>query len=215
MRKPRSGLATLSARLRLNSFHYLNDKGSRALSPLPFYFMYMDKRRKKYNEPASLEAQERLIEIMNDSPRVLSFDGTKWELRALKPGTQWLIAQEAIKIQKAESANMGDVMKQFAVNLPSVAKVLTLGLLNDRRRIFANGKDGEYSKEFQDTYTTILYDTKQENWLSLLVEMIDMLGVEVFFSITSSIQILRQRLLDRKMTVEEQKRLSRVRSSAG
>lgn len=176
--------------------------------------MYMEKRRKKYNEPASLEAQERLIEIMNDSPRVLSFDGTKWELRALKPGTQWLIAQEAIKIQKAESANMGDVMKQFAVNLPSVAKVLTLGLLNDRRRIFANGKDGEYSKEFQDTYTTILYDTKQENWLSLLVEMIDMLGVEVFFSITSSIQILRQRLLDRKMTVEEQKRLSRVRSSA-
>ena len=170
-------------------------------------------QRKKLTDETSLESQERLIEIMNDSPRIRSFDGTRWEIRALKPGVQWLICQEAVKIQKAESANFSDVVKQFAVNIPSVAKVLTLGLLNDRRRIFANGRDGAFSKEYEDTYSTILYDTSQASWMGLLVEIIEMLDVEVFFSITSSIQILRQRTLERKMTEEEQKQLSQERNS--
>lgn len=166
------------------------------------------KQRKPLEQEPSLEAQERLIEIMNDSPRVHSFDGTEWEIRALKPGTQWLIAQESIAIQKAESANFEDVVRQFAVNVPSVVKVITLCLLNDRRRIFANGRDGEFSDEYRETYDTILWDTSQAGWLSLLVEMLQMLDIEVFFSITSSIQILRQRLLERKTTMEERKQLS-------
>ena len=166
-------------------------------------------KRKKLTEPVSLEAQERLIEIMNDSPRLVDFNGTPWEIRALKPGTQWLIAQEAVKIDKGASSSMGDVIKQFAVNVPAVAKVITLGLLNDRERIFANGKDGAYSQEFEDTYLTIMYDTQQSGWMSLLFEIIQMLEVECFFSITSSIQILRQRLLERKTTMEEQKLLLR------
>lgn len=168
----------------------------------------MERNRKPRlsTNPTPLDAQERLIEIMNDSPRLRSFDGTEWEIRALKPGVQWLIAQEAIKIQKAESANMSDVIRQFAVNVPSVVTVLTLALLNDRRKIFANGRDGAFSDVYNDTYGTILYDTSQAGWLGLLVEVISLLDVEVFFSITSSIQILRRRLLERKMTAEEQRR---------
>ena len=164
--------------------------------------------RKALNEEPSMEAQERLIEIMNDSPRVKSFDGTPWEVRALKPGTQWLIAQEAISIQKEESANFEDVVRQFAVNVPSVAKVITLGLLNDRRRIFANERDGAFSEEYKRTYDTVMWDTSQDGWLGLLVEFLNMLDIEVFFSTTSLIQILRQRLLGRKTTMEEQKVLS-------
>lgn len=179
--------------------------------PLIFFRMIMEgieKKRKSLNEEASLEAQERLIEIMNDSPRVKDFNGTLWEVRALKPGTQWLIAQEAVKIQKEESANFGDVIRQFAVNTPSTARVLTLGLLNDRARIFANGRDGEYSEEFKMTYDTIMWDTSHDNWLGLLIEITNMLDIEVFFSITSSIQILRRKLLERKTTMEERKALS-------
>lgn len=170
------------------------------------------KKRKALNEAPSLEAQERLIEIMNNSPRVKDFDGTKWEVKALKPGTQWLIAQEAISIQKEESANYADVVKQFAVNTPSVAKVITLALLNDRGRLFANGKDGAFSEEYEETYNTVLWDTSQAGWLGLLLEILNMLEIEVFFSITSSIQILRQRLLERKTTMEEQKVLSLAQS---
>lgn len=164
--------------------------------------------RKALNEAPSIEAQERLIEIINDSPRVNDFAGTQWEVRALKPGTQWLIAQEAVAIQKEETADFADVVKQFAVNLPAVAKVITLGLLNDRRRIYANGRDGAFSEEYERTYATVMWDTSQDGWLGLLVEFLSMLDIEVFFSITSSIQTLRQRLLGRKTTMEEQKLLS-------
>lgn len=173
-----------------------------------------ERKRKKLTEEASIEAQERLIEIMNDSPRVKSFDGTDWEIRALKPGTQWLIAQEAIAIQKAESSNYGDVIKQFAVNTPSVCKVLTLGLLNDRRRIYANERNGAFSDEFNATYDTLMWETKHENWLKLLVEMVSMLDIEVFFSTISSIQILRQQLLERKTTMEERKQLLLAQNGA-
>lgn len=145
---------------------------------------------------------------MNDSPRIEKFAGTEWEVRALKPGTQWLIAQEAVKISRNESANFEDVIKQFAVNAPSVVTVLTLGLLNDRKRIFANGMYGEYSDEFKSTYNTIMWDTSQSEWITLTVEMLSMLDIEVFFSTISLIQIVRQRLLERKKTTEEQKQLS-------
>lgn len=144
---------------------------------------------------------------MNNSPKLVSFAGSEWAVSALKPGTQWLIAQEAIKINKAESANYGDVVRQFAANIPSVVRVLTLALLNDRQKIYANGRDGEYSELFNTTYDSILWNTDQGSWISLLVEVINLLDIEVFFSTTSSITILRQRLLERKTTMEEQKLL--------
>jgi hypothetical protein len=166
-----------------------------------------ERKRKALNEAPSLEAQERLIEIMTDSPRIRNFAGKDWEIRALKPGTQYLIAQQAVSICKAESANYEDVIRQFAANAPAVVTVLTLALLNDRERIFANGHSGAYSDEFHAVYETIMWDTSSSEWIGLLVDFLSMLDIEVFFSTTSSIQILRQRLLERKMTMEEQKQL--------
>lgn len=167
-----------------------------------------EKKKKCLNEPVTLEAQERLIEIMNNSPRLASFKGTDWEVTALKPGTQWLIAQEAVSIEKADTATYGDVIKQFALNIPSVVKVITLGLLNDRSRIFANGRDGAFSEEYNATYQTIMWETNQSFWLILMNEMLKMLDVEVFFSNIALIQMTRQSLLERKTTMEERRQLS-------
>ena len=47
------------------------------------------------------------MEIMNDGARIRKFAGSDWEIRALKPGTQLLIAQEAIAIAKAIKAREG------------------------------------------------------------------------------------------------------------
>ena len=93
----------------------------------------VEKEKKRLE--ASLEAQERLVSILNDTPTLTSLNGTEFELRALKMGTQYLIAQEVIKINKVENANFGDIVKQFSVNIPSVVKVITLCLLNDKNRI--------------------------------------------------------------------------------
>ena len=95
----------------------------------------------------SLDAQQRLAEILNDSPRIVSLNGTEWEVRALRMGTQWLMAQKIIEIDKSESGTFGDVMKHFAVNIPAVLDIITLCLLNDRHKIY---KDGDERKGFSD-----------------------------------------------------------------
>lgn len=161
--------------------------------------------RKSVTDPVSLEAQERLIEIMNDSSRKARLAGTEWEIHALKPGTQWLIAQEVIKIDKVEEANFGDVVTQMSVNIPSAVKCIALALLNDRARIFANGKNGAFSEEYDATCETILWNTNQSEWLSIIAEIMSMLDIEVFFSTTSALRIIRQKLLERKKTISEAK----------
>lgn len=149
------------------------------------------------NTPLSDDAMARLAQIMNDSPTILKLSGTEWEIKALKPGTQWLICEEACKIVDKEGMTMGDVIKQFAVNMPSVCKVITLALLNDKHRI--------YSEEYQEVYDTLLWgDYKVKDWATILVEIVNLIDMDFFFASTGVIKTLRQRTLSRKTTMEEQ-----------
>ena len=151
------------------------------------------------NSPLSDEAMEKLARIMNDSPTIVKLQGTEWQIHALKPGTQWLIAEEACKIVKGENMSMGDVIKEFATNLPSVAKVITLALLNDKERI---------EKDYQKVYETIMWESEMKDWGTLLVQVLELIDVGFFFQITESTQMFRQMSLARKTTMEEAKKLS-------
>ena len=148
------------------------------------------------NSPLSDEAMERLAQIMNDTPTIVKLKGTEWQIRALKPGTQWLIAEEACKIVQKESLAMGDVIKEFASNLPSVTRVLTLALLNDKDRI--------NSEEYSEVYDNLLWgDFTMENWVTLLVEILNLIDVDFFFASTSVIQTVRKQTLMRKTRAAE------------
>lgn len=155
--------------------------------------------------PLSDEAMERLVQIMNDTPTIVKLKGTEWQIRALKPGTQWLIAEEACKIVKKEKLSMGDVVKEFASNLPSVARVLTLALLNDKDRI--------NSEEYSEVYDNLLWgDFTMENWVALLVEILNLIDVDFFFASTNVIQTVRSQTLTRKTQAAE---LCRQEQSSG
>lgn len=148
--------------------------------------------------PVSDNSMARLARLMNDSPTMMKLHGTEWEIHALKPGTQWLIAEEACKIVDRENMAMGDVLKQFAVNLPSVCRTLTLALLNDKQRI--------HSEEYKEVYELLMwgeYDMK--DWAVLLAEILNLVDVDFFFASTNVVKTLRRNTLDRKMTMEEQK----------
>lgn len=146
--------------------------------------------------PLSEEAMARLAQIMNDTPTIVKLKGTEWSIRALKPGTQWLIAEEACKILKKENLSMGDVIKEFASNLPSVAKVIALALLNDKERI--------NSEEYSEVYDNILWgDYSLENWATLLVEILNLIDVDFFFASTNVIQTVRSQVLMRKTRAAE------------
>lgn len=168
----------------------------------------MATRKKKEIKEVSLEAMERLAQVMNDSPTIAKMADTEFAITALKPGTQWLIAEESCKIQKAEEGNMIDIIKQYSINLPSVVKVITLAILNDKDRIFSDYKRKIYSEEYEAICDTIMWNTEQQYWISLLVEIMNSLSMDYFFQSTNAIAMIREMALGRKMKMEEQKSLS-------
>lgn len=157
------------------------------------------------NKKVSVDAMERLAKVMNDTPTIVKMSNTEFAITALKPGTQWLIAEESCKIMKAEQGNFKDVIKQFSVNIPSVVHVITLAILNDKNRIFEDYKSRKYSEEYQSVYDTIMWETSPDNWLSLLVEIMNMLSMDYFFQSTNAVAMIREAALGRKMKMEELK----------
>ena len=158
-----------------------------------------DKGKRKQEPEVSIEAQERLAEILNDSPRVASLAGTEWEIRTLRQKVQWMIASEVIKINKLESATYGDVVKQFAENMPSVVKVITLAVLNDRNKIFKNGREEDgFSDLYKATYDTIAWDGNVNEYGNLLLEILQMLDISFFLESHRILEMFRAATMTRK-----------------
>lgn len=153
-----------------------------------------EKKYKSADEPVSDEAMERLAQIMNDSPSLVKLKDTEWEIRSLKPGTMWMIAEEAAKISKVENASFGDVLKEMTINFPSVCRILTLALINDKKRI---------DTDYQKVYDTILWETEVKDWANLLFEVLNLIGIEPFFQITGLTQTFKQIALERKTKITE------------
>lgn len=170
-------------------------------------------KKEQKDKALDLDAMERLAEVMNDTPRNIKIGGKDYPIKALKAGTQWLIAEKSAKILKAEQGNMNDVIKQFAINIPTVVDVITLAILNDKDEIFApNGRD--YSDKFNAVRETIMWKTNPNDWISLIVEIINMLSFDYFFDITNAIAKIREMALARKMTMEERE-LSSAEQNTG
>ena len=163
---------------------------------------------------SALDAMTRLAQVMNDSPTIVKMANTEWAIKALRPATQWLIAEESLKIQKSEEGNFSDVIKQFAQNIPSVVKVLTLAILNDKKRIYGDNTDGTFSEEYRAVYDTIMWETDSQSWIGLLVEVMNMLSLDYFFASTNAIAMIREMALGKKMTMEEQKQSLAVPNTA-
>ena len=166
----------------------------------------LEKKKNKEVE-VSLDSQARLAEILNDSPRIVSLAGTEWEVRTLRQKVQWLIAEEVIKINKIEQgAGFGDVVKQFSYNMPSVVKVITLAILNDRYKIF---KDGIESNGFSDlynaTYDTIAWEGNVEEYGLLLLDVLQLLDISFFMESHRILEMFRASTMARKTMMAELK----------
>lgn len=137
-----------------------------------------------------LDAQMRLAEILTDSARDISLGGKTYHVKALRPGTQWLIAQESCKIAKSEQGDFTDLITKFASNIPSVVRCITLAILNDKDKI-----EGD---EYQALYDTIMWETKQTEWIGVLSEVLQMLDLRFFFHCTETIAMIREMTLTKK-----------------
>lgn len=166
----------------------------------------LQEERARVASEVSLDAQERLAEILNDSPRIVSLNGTEWEIKALRMGTQYLIAQEVIKINKVENANFGDIVKQFAVNIPSVLKILTFALLNDKTKIFKDGNENEgFSELYEATYNTLAWECEVSEFGNILLETLQLLDTSFFLEATHIVEMFKTATTARRTTTKEQK----------
>ena len=168
-----------------------------------------EEKKKKKTEVAevNIDSQARLAEILNDSPRLVSLAGTEWEVRTLRQKVQWLIAAEVIKINKIEQgAGYGDIVKQFALSMPAVIKVITLAVLNDRYKIYEDGVESNgFSALYQATYDTIAWEGKVEEYGSLLLEILQLLDISFFMESCRILELFKTSTMARKTRMNEQK----------
>lgn len=163
-------------------------------------------KKKDIQQDVSLDAQVRLAEIMNDSPHIIDLNGTEWEIRALRMGTQWLIAEKCLKIAKAEGATFGDIIKQFSTNIPSLVEILVLALLNDKHKIYKDGNEHSgYSDLYHSTYNTLMWECKVETFGMIFFEVLQMIDVSFFMESHRILQIFREATMTRKTKTLEQK----------
>jgi hypothetical protein len=159
---------------------------------------------KKVNfKEASDDAMERLAKVMTDSPTLVKLADAGWEVKALRPAVQWEIAKIACEIHKVENATYGDILKGFAVNIPEVCKVITLALLNDKKRI---------EEEYDAVYDTLMWESNPSEWANVLFEILNLQDVAFFLQITQVTEIFRQTTLQRKKTMEELKQSTLAQS---
>lgn len=163
-------------------------------------------KQTKTTKDVSIDAQERLVEILNDSPHLVALNGTEYEVRSLRMGTQYLIAQEVIKINKVENANFGDIVKQFSINIPSVVKVIVLCLLNDKKRIYQDGLEYKgFSEEYNALYETIMWGGNISAYGMLLFECLQMLDVSVFMEVLDILSVFKTTITMKREKTRGQK----------
>lgn len=155
-----------------------------------------DEAKRKPTKVASDEAMEKLVRVMTDAPSLVKLANAGWEVRALKPAVQWEIAKIACEIHKVENATYGDVLKGFATSLPDVVRVITLALLNDKKRI---------DEEYDLVYDTLMWESKPSEWANVLLEILNLQDIGFFLQITQVTEIFRQSTLQRKKTMDELK----------
>lgn len=162
------------------------------------------KKRVTPDKPVPDDAMMRLARIMNDSPSLIKLHGTEWQITGLKPAVQMLIAEEACKVVDGENKSMGDVLKEFSTNLASVARCLTLAMLNSKERIYSDFEKKTYSQEYHDIMDVLMWgDYDMRDWAQLLYEVLSLINTDFFFRLTSVIKTVRKMTLERKTTKAE------------
>lgn len=153
------------------------------MPPPPILKNDMEEKIKEIDE---LSAMLRLAEVLNDSERTIKLGGREFKIKALRPGSQWLIAEESCKIAKA-GESFTDIIKQFAVNAPAVIRCICIAILNDKNKI--------EGKEYQDLYDFIQWETNSSEWIGVLVEVLQMINYDFFFRASEAIHSLRQTMI--------------------
>ena len=117
-----------------------------------------------------------------------------------------MFSDDVKSIAKVENANFGDIVKQFAINMPAILEVLTLALLNDRHKIFKDGNERNgYSDLYYATFDTLKWECNVETFGNIFLEVLQMIDVSFFWESCRILEIFRESTMARKNQNLEQK----------
>lgn len=166
--------------------------------PLLLLECKMVQEAKKISE---LDAMMRLAEVLNDTPTQIEISGEKYNITALKLGTQILIAEETCKIQKHKEGNLVDIFNQFTKSLPAVVRCLAYAILNDKNKIYKDYGTKTLSDEFFALCERIEWESNKNQWMAVLAEVIQKIDINFSLTITEQMSMIRDMMM-KKMTPE-------------
>lgn len=153
----------------------------------------MNKENKDISEKVSEEAKKKLIEVLNDSPSIIKLSETDYPIRALKMGTKWKICEVFKDFKDAEGIT-DNVIISMASNIPIIVKVVVLAILNDKNKI---------EKEFDNMYNDILWKCTESDLSTLLMDILQKLDTDFFFTNIKLSKTFLELTAERKMTSKE------------
>lgn len=148
--------------------------------------------KKEYTE---LESEELLAQVLNNTPAPIEIAGKTYYITALKLGVQNLIAEESVKIQKAEDGNMLDLYKMFAQSVPAVIRCIAYAVLNDKDKIFKDYATRQYSDEFQSLYEKLEWESDRNQFMEILVNVMQRLDLSFFYRASTMLTTMRDSAL--------------------
>ena len=102
---------------------------------------------------------------------------------------------------KDEAKTFGDIIRQFSVNIPAILDVLTLCLLNDKAKIFKDGKqEYGYSELYHATRDTLEWDCDVTDFGNILLECLQLMSVDFFLQSRDILEIFKKSVLEKKRT---------------
>ena len=140
-----------------------------------------EKSSKNKVKEVSNESMYKLAKIMTDSPNLAKLAGTEWE-----------IAKIACEITTNDNATMGNIFKDMAQNVPLVAKVITLALLNDKEKI---------EKYYDKVYDVVMWEGNISEYATILYEVLNLQDISFFFQTKEVISIIKKTSLEKKTMI--------------
>lgn len=154
------------------------------------------------NDEIRLNAELKQAEVLLNSPTKITIGGKDYMITAMCPWVSWRLSASINSVQRAE-ATIDSLIGALANNIPVLAEVIAIAILNDKQRI---------ETELEDLKMELLLSKDYYCWMDAIKIIFEKIDFGFFFLITKQIEQLST--MATKMTKEQHELLMQKRSLA-
>lgn len=122
---------------------------------------------------SDIEYQKELANVMLDRGQEITIAGVKYEIKALKMYTRWLIS-ECINEMEIKEKDTINIIESMFTDIPLLVKIITYAILRDKDKI-------EDKVVFNKLYDQLLECDNMQEYLNAITAIISKMDIEWFF----------------------------------